>query len=118
VRTGVSNSKLDLSDLQVSDLRLEGGIGDTMVRFGDKAEQASATIHTGISRLKLIVPRSVGVRLEINRGLSTSDFQNIDLQRVGGDGAAVYQTLGFNQTEKRLDLNVDMGISSFVVEGY
>ncbi|MBE0447670.1 MAG: hypothetical protein IBX64_06175 [Actinobacteria bacterium] len=118
IGTGVSGSELDLSDLRVSELDLGSGAGDISVRFGDRVDQVSASISTGISQLRILVPKSTGVRLIINKGLSRSDFQNIDLQRTDREDEITYETPDFGYAAKRLILDINMGISSFTVEGY
>lgn len=116
--TGVSETDLDLSDLKVRTVDVDGGVGDITVRFGDRVKRTSATINTGVSRLRILVPRSVGVRMTVDRGLSTSDFENIDLRRLGGEDKIIYETPGLDRAANKLFLDIDMGVSSFVVEGY
>jgi hypothetical protein len=116
--TGVSEAHLDLSDLKASTVDVDGGVGDITVRFGDRVRRTTATINTGVSRMRILVPRSVGVRMTVDRGLSTSDFENITLRRIGGDDRTTYETPNFGGAGKKLLLDIDMGVSSFVVEGY
>ena len=116
--TGVSEAHLDLSDLKASTVDVDGGVGDITVRFGDRVRRTTATINTGVSRMRILVPRSVGVRMTVDRGLSTSDFENITLRRIGGDDRTTYETPNFGGAGNKLLLDIDMGVSSFVVEGY
>jgi len=118
VKTGVSDSDLDLSGLKVSALEVDGGVGSTRVRLGDKQDQLNANIKTGVSELRILVPKSSGVRVGLNRGLSTVDFRNIDVERTTEDNRALYETPGFSSASKKLNLDVSIGVSSFIVEGY
>lgn len=118
IKSGVSRSDIDLSRLKVSSLNLEGGVGNIAVRFGDKNKKTKAKINAGVSQLKLLIPKSTGVRLKINRGLSTSDFRNISLRRVGEGNTNSFETPDFDQAAKKLDLDIDVGISNFLIEGY
>jgi len=118
IRTGVSKADLDLSNLKVSQLDLEGGVGDITVRFGDKLNKVNADINAGISKLRLSIPGTVGVRLKVDKGISSSDFRNIDLRKTGTREENVFETPGFEGAAKKLILDVNVGVSSFVVEGY
>jgi hypothetical protein len=118
-KTGAATCMLDLSDLKVDDLSLKGGVGDISVRLGDRLTGATADINAGVSDIKVQVPRSVGVRLRVNSGISSTDFANIDLSRVSGTvGNTVYETPGFNHAAKKILLYVKMGVSSLKVQGY
>jgi len=118
IRTGVSRADLDLSNLKVSELDLEGGVGDITVRFGDKLNKVNADINAGVSQLKLLIPKTVGVKLKVDKGISSSDFRNIDLRKADPQKENVFETPGFESAAKKLILDVNVGVSSFVVEGY
>lgn len=116
--TGVSDAELDFSDVKLERLEFDGGVGDATIRFGDRVRRATASIEAGVSRLRLLVPEDLGVRLRVSRGLSTTDFRDVDLERVSGGDMAVYETPDFGESARKLFLTVDMGVSSFVVERY
>ncbi|MHB8842757.1 MAG: LiaF domain-containing protein, partial [Candidatus Aquicultor sp.] len=116
IRTGAATGNLDLRDLRVGDLNLRGGVGDVSVRFGDKANSTTADINAGVSDIKLMVPKNVGVRLKMNSGISSTDFKNIDLRRPRG--ASAYETPDFSHAAKKIMLYVNIGVSSLKVQGY
>ncbi len=118
VKTGVSKSELDLSKLKVNKLNLKGGVGSIKVRFGDRVKKANAVINAGVSQLRVLVPKATGVRLKVNRGISSSDFRNINLRRVGREDDNVFETPDYEQAGKKLNLDIDIGVSNFAVEGY
>ena len=118
VDAGVSDSDLDLSELDVSSVDIDGGVGSMRVRIGDRSERVDAKIDTGVSECRIMVPKSSGVRLSLDRGLSAVDFRDIDLDKISENGLTVYETKGFANASKKIDLDVDMGVASFIVEGY
>ncbi|MDP2211256.1 MAG: hypothetical protein Q8J63_05945 [Candidatus Aquicultor sp.] len=118
VDAGVSDSDLDLSELDVSSVDIDGGVGSIRVRIGDKSRRVDAKIDTGVSECRIMVPKSSGVRLSLDRGLSAVDFRDIDLNKISENGLTVYETKGFADASKKIDLDVDMGVASFIVEGY
>lgn len=116
LKTGASKCKLDLSDLGVDGLDLKGGVGDITVRFGDKAASTTADINAGVSDIKLMVPKSTGVRLKMNSGITSTDFRNIDLKRIGG--ASLYETPDFDHAAKKIMLYINLGVSRLKIQGY
>ncbi|OFW33582.1 MAG: hypothetical protein A2074_06920 [Candidatus Aquicultor primus] len=118
VDAGVSDSDLDLSELDVSSVDIDGGVGSIRVRFGDRNKKVDAKIDTGVSECRIMVPKTSGVRLTLDRGLSAVDFKDIGLDKVSENGLTVYETKGFANASKKVDLDVDMGVASFIVEGY
>ncbi len=118
VNIGVSDSDLDLKNLKVTKLDLDGGVSDITIRFGSRVGTINADINSGVSKLKLLVPKSSGVRLTMNKGISARDFENINLRSLSGDDKIKYETPGFDRATKRITLDIDIGISSLVVEGY
>lgn len=118
VDAGVSESDLDLSELNVSSVEISGGVGSIKVRIGDRSARVDAKIDTGVSECRIIVPKTAGVRLSLDRGLSAVDFRDIDLDKISENGRTVYETKGFANASKKIDVDVDMGVASFIVEGY
>ncbi|MDI6816768.1 MAG: hypothetical protein QME41_06215 [Actinomycetota bacterium] len=118
VDAGVSDSDLDLSELDVSSVEIDGGVGSIRVRIGDRSERVDAKIDTGVSECRIMVPKSSGVRLSLDRGLSAVDFRDIDLDKISENRLTVYETKGFVDASRKINIDVDMGVASFIVEGY
>lgn len=118
IDAGVSESDLDLSELNVSSVEIDGGVGSIRVRIGDRSERVDAKIDTGVSECRIEVPKTSGVRLTLDRGLSAVDFRDIDLDKISENGPTVYETKGFDGASKKIEIDVDMGVASFIVEGY
>ncbi len=104
--TGASSVRLSrLSNANFERLDFKGGAGDYTLDFsGDLQRDATVTIDTGVSSVKLIVPENVNARLLFDGGLS-----NVDLggawERDGND----YVLRGDGP---RLTINVNMGAGS------
>ncbi|MCL6472756.1 MAG: DUF5668 domain-containing protein [Firmicutes bacterium] len=118
VDNSVSTCWLDLSDLKVTKLSLKSGVGNSTVRFGDKVDEANADIDAGVSGIRLEMPKSAGIRVRTNGGLSSTRFENIDLRRVNTTGNAVYETPNFDSAARKIIIDINLGISSFIVRGY
>ena len=62
---GVGTSKIDLSDVDVRDLRVISGVGEATVDLtGPRKEDVSVDIDAGVGRLVVKLPREVGVRVD------------------------------------------------------
>ncbi|MBI4734104.1 MAG: hypothetical protein HY779_04725 [Rubrobacteridae bacterium] len=114
----IANVEMDLSSLKVRHLSLDCGIGHTEVRFGDRLDRVSGVFEAGLSSLHISVPKNSGVRLNMEQGLSSKNFLNIDLRPVREDRKSIYETPGFSGASKQIELNIDAGISSVTIEGY
>ncbi|MCJ7511704.1 MAG: toast rack family protein [Anaerolineales bacterium] len=70
--TGASNVRLDgLGNANFSDMRFEAGAGNYILDFGGELRQdAEVRIDTGLSSLRIIVPKGVPARAEVRGELS------------------------------------------------
>jgi hypothetical protein len=115
---GISNADIDLSELKVRKLDLNGGISDTTVKLGDNTEQSGVAIDTGVSNMRVLVPKSSGIRLVMDGALSSKNFTNVTLNTVEENGRHVYETPGYDNAPKRIELDVDTGVLNLTVEAY
>jgi predicted membrane protein len=62
---GVGTSRIDLSRIDVRDLRVISGVGEAVVDLtGPREADVSVDIDTGVGSLTVKLPRDVGVRVE------------------------------------------------------
>jgi hypothetical protein len=113
IKTGASTNYLDISSLKVTYLELETGVSKNEIKFGSLSF-IQAKIKAGVSRIKLFIPRSTGIRIEANTALTSNNFNKLGLVKQGD----VYTSRDYSIAETRLDLELDVGISSVTVELY
>jgi hypothetical protein len=101
---------MDLSDLQLTKLDIDTGASSLDLILGDKVDQANISIEAGASSLDITVPKTVGVRVNIDAGLSSKNLN--DLEKVDDN---TYQSEGYDEAEKKADINLDIGVSSLNV---
>jgi hypothetical protein len=106
---GAGSATLDLTGLDIRDLDLDGGAGQTMVTFPGTGD-VSARVSGGAGRLVLEIPREMAARIEVNRGLGALDIPSRFETR--GD---FYVSEGWDASQNRLDLEIDIGVGSVIL---
>jgi hypothetical protein len=107
---GASQSRLELADLLVSDLRLQTGASQTEVTM-PKHGRCTARIQAGAAQVRVKVPDGVAARIRARKGLATA---NIDAARFPLTGDA-YVSANFEQAEDRIDLDIEAGAADVSV---
>lgn len=113
VETGASSLDGDLSQVFLKQLAVKAGASSIDLKLGTKIAEQEVTIDAGASRVQLSVPRSAGVRVEADSGLSGTDFETVE--KVSDD---VYESTDFSSAEKRIVVRVKLGVSSFRLVRY
>ncbi len=110
LRSGVGETRLDLSGLQVTDLEIHSGVGQVVVLLPGQG-RVRVSVDAGVGELVLRVPRSMAVRMEVDGGLGQvsvpTDFERED---------EMYLSPGFDTSQDRADIQVDGGVGRIVVE--
>jgi hypothetical protein len=109
--TGAGEAQLDLSDLQVTDLRLDTGASSTNLTLPANAGHTRVKISAGAASITVRVPSGVAARIRAAGGLSSI---NIDRDRFPREGG-VYRSPDYDTAENRVDLDIDTGVGSINV---
>ncbi len=112
VDTGVGKVAMDLSDLKVTKLDLETGVGETIITFPAAAGLTSASIDTGIGGVTVRIPDGVGARVHVSQGIGSVRVDSKRFTRSGDD----YTSTDYHTAENRLDLEIDGGIGSITIQ--
>ncbi len=110
IHAGAARIKLDLSPFKVEDLDIEGGASSLDVKLGDLSEDLTVNIDAGVSSLTLRIPESVGCEIETDSFLTSRNFKGFDKVESGR-----YQTGNFEDSNKRIFINIDTAISSIKI---
>jgi hypothetical protein len=110
---GAGNAELDLSRLQLSDLEVKAGAGNTTVTFPENAGDLSANIDGGVGNITLHVPDGVEARIKIDSGVGNVAVDS----RFSKDGDR-YVTSGYNNSSpgERVDIDLKMGVGDVKVQ--
>lgn len=141
VDAGTGNSELDLSGVQLDQLRYDGGTGATTIILPASSEGYDTRIEGGTGSMEIMFPAESNLTLRLDTGTGsvvldlpddaavkiqvleggTGDLQLPDwISRVSGQedrDEGVYQTDGFDEAEYQLNVIIeDIGTGSILVQ--
>ncbi len=121
VDSGVSSFDADLSGVPVRSMRLKTGVSSNRVTLGEVpvgVPEATLSIDTGVSSVKVLVPDQAMVRVESSSGL-TGHRVSPGFESQGG---GVWQTPGYDQAVDSASgvwtIAVKSGVGSVTIETY
>ncbi len=110
---GALESDMDLSQVKVKSLSLDGGAGSFKVVLGNKYPSTEVEIDTGASEIEFYVPKDSGVKLNIDGLVSSKDFTDIAFEKKGGH----YYTPNYDEAVNKIEIKIDMGVGALKIKG-
>ena len=111
VETGASETRLNLHDLLVTELRLKTGASSSMVTLPAAAGQTRVNIQSGAASVELTLPQGVAGRIQVQSGLAGI---NIDQNRFPATGSG-YETPGYETAANKAEIHVETGVASITI---
>jgi len=111
ISAGASSMELDLTRVVLEQLELEAGASSLKLALGDKAKMNKVKIKAGASSVEVEVPRTAGVKIVLDSALGSLNlegFEKIDERN--------FQTSSYERSDKKIDLNFELGVSSLQVK--
>ncbi len=108
LKTGASDTDLDLSELNVTELELDTGASSNQITLPANAGYTRLRVHAGAASIKIRVPDGVAARIRYQGGLSGI---NIDTNRFPLLNN-FYQTTGYDTAANRAEIEVESGVGS------
>ncbi|WP_316570269.1 toast rack family protein [Neobacillus sp. YIM B06451] len=106
VNAGVSDAKLDLRDVELSNLEVDGGIGDIEINLGGKREKGFHTVlNLGVGKTTVILPKDVGVKLTTDKGIG-----KVDMEGFTKKSSNVYVNKAFEESDTVIVIDSNLGI--------
>jgi hypothetical protein len=113
VSMGASNANLDLSRVRLEVIDIDAGASSIVVKLGDLIDNTKLTIDSGVSSIVVKIPNNSGISLQIDSGLTSRSLA--DLTKIS-DGN--YESLDYDIAQKVVDIDANIGLSSFTIERY
>ncbi len=110
LRTGASAARIDLTDLKVTDLKLEVGATKVDLKLPARAGSSEALIKAGAASIDVAVPQGVAARIQVTSGISSVNVGS-RFPRSGG----VYESPDYATAQNRIDIRLEVGVSSVTV---
>lgn len=109
VESGASQLTLDLSDLQLTYLKLEAGASRVTLTVPERVANALLDIEAGAASLNVRIPEGVAARIHVDQGISSF---TIDPQRFPLLHPGVYQSAEYDRMPYHVELNIEAGVSA------
>ena len=108
METGASESKIDLSELQVEEVEVQTGASDTELTLPAAAGSTRAVVRSGVAAVRIRVPSGVAVRIRAEGGLAGI---SVDRDRFPRQGK-VYESPDYDSAVNKVDIDVETGVGS------
>jgi hypothetical protein len=105
---GAAESRIDLTDVRVTNLKLQTGASSTDLWLPAHAGQTSAKVSGGAASINIKVPAEVAARIQWSGGLAEINVDKGRFPRVGN----AYQSPDYDKAKNKIDLKVEMGMGS------
>jgi hypothetical protein len=113
LETGASKSNFDLSQFRMHDINVQTGATSTRIKLGEKSERVKVDISMGAASFTLEIPKNIGCEIQSDMALVAKHFDGFNKEEDGR-----YLTENFNNSSKKIFINVEGGVSSFRVVRY
>lgn len=110
----IGNIDLDFSKINLKKLAVSTGTSALKIKFGNISENLDAAIECSKSEISLLVPSDVGIKIISDSELFGRNGSNFDLEQDGN----IYQTKGFDEKKKKINITMTSGISELSVKTY
>lgn len=108
METGANDSRLDLANLLVSELRLQTGASSTHVVLPQSAGFTRVDVRSGVSSLVMHVPQGVAASIRASGGLATIDVDRDRFPRQGNR----YESPDYETAEHKVEIRAETGVGS------
>ncbi len=110
VRLGAGQSDINLTGMRLSDLEINTAVGRTTVTLPAEGN-FSGEVEGAIGEVRVIVPKSLGVRIDAGSVLGDSTLP-AGYERRGG----YYYSPNYDESESKVTLKIDVAIGQLIVE--
>lgn len=108
IKSGASDTYLDLTNLNVKNLKIETGASSTEVLLPREAGITRADIDSGAASVTLHVPEDVAADIKVDGGLSGITVNRSRFPQSGNR----YRSPDFDTAANKIEIDIDMGVGS------
>jgi hypothetical protein len=107
IDSGAAELDLDFREIMAESINVETGASKLELKLGDKLKESHLNLNAGASSVNITLPKSVGVKLNLESGLSSHNLEGF--KRLG---PSTYESDNYEGFEKKITLNLILGVSS------
>jgi len=112
IDAGAIDGNLDFRELRVDELKLDTGASRVRLEFGDNGGTTKADISCGASDITLVVPESVGVKVNFSGVISSTNFMG----SAGVLGDKEWVSPNYAEAKSKIDLDISAAAGSVKLE--
>jgi hypothetical protein len=105
---GATGGEFNLAEAMISRFKINIGASDISVGFGNKVKRSTVLINGGASRIRLKLPKNVGIKVHWLGGLSNLKFPST-VKKVKRN---LFQSQNYSSFKKKIDFTINTGASS------
>ncbi len=113
MNVGACSTDFDLSQFAVTSADIKAGASEIKIKLGDKADTTNISMNTGASSVTIYVPQGSGCEITDGAKLSSKSFPDFVK-----DSDGVYRSTNFDNSKKKIFIDVEAGVSSIKVKQY
>ena len=110
VKTNTSTNKFNVSELLISSFVLDTKFSSNEIILNENIEKVR--ISSLGSKLSIVIPREVGIKILLDKFLIVDNFEEIGLNRNFKE----YISPNYNDVEKRIDLDLSLRLSQLEIK--
>lgn len=106
IDAGVSDSSLDLRNVQLTNFVFDGGVGDIDIDLSGKYKKSfQAQITTGVGESTIILPEDIGVKITFSKGIGNANFEGF--LSIGNNE---YVNLAYDTADVVIHIDAETGV--------
>lgn len=110
VDSGAMDMNLDLAEIKLTKLTVDTGASSLNLDLGDRVDRSDVLVKAGASSVDISLPKTVGARVDVQAGLTSKDLE--DFTKIGD---TTYESANYGSAEKKISIELDLGVSSLNV---
>lgn len=109
IEGGASDNRLDLTDLRVTDLRMQTGASATNLTLPASAGHTKVDINSGVGSVRIRVPSGVAARIRVGGALAGTTVYRRRFPRVG---SKMYESPDYDTAPNKVDVDIETSVGS------
>lgn len=106
-------SNIDLSDLKIKNLDIDGDAGSFKLTLGEKYKDTSVNINADAAEVNIFIPKDLGVRVKVKGSANSTDFYDINVDKKG----EYYYSENYEEADNKIDLKVKINAGTLEING-
>jgi predicted membrane protein len=106
-------SNIDLSDLKIKNLDIDGDAGSFKLTLGEKYKDTSVNINADAAEVNIFIPKDLGVSFKVKGSANSTDFYDINVDKKG----EYYYSENYEEADNKIDLKVKINAGTLEING-